>query len=1051
MTSHNPPKVQSLVEQHFIAAPRVTAYNQAYTLAHWYARLHQWRQPVLQAALNQRQAYFPPLPTAEFTQSNNLQAPQQPLLFVGQVSLTQQVIAPASRQPSQASAAENQSGETPSELFPLPSRDKTFYLAEHIEVATGELAFSSECFLFPGPLNFPWRCFYRSSIHQDFGLGPGWLHPLCERLWIKPGEAGHAQMMIHYLCSDGRYIQFVQPAIGEACVNRNEGIVLERLGSMNYRIIRRDQPDRIFRTDGANPWLPLVELRDAADNVLSIDYQDGLARKIVSSWGRVVEMVYQGRHITHIKGASADPDATPLAAYLYTEQGQLAALQDSQGRSEQYLYDNVRLKQRRLACGQQYTFHWCDEQHRYHRVQQGELSHQYSWRASLLKAEISNHLGHKSAAQFDKGHRLVEFTNAEGHRSRWFYDSYGNLCSYTNPLGQTTLYRWDKCGRCVRHTNAAGVSIYYRYDTSGNLVQVHNSAGQTWRREYNTCGQLVAEQDPAGNHWRYQYNSKYLLELLEDPEGGKTQWQWNSLAELEQVTSQEGRVTRLEYCQAGKLLGVKQAQQPLVSYGYDQHNRLVSARRLEGEYWKIKYDDNGRLMVIGVPNGFAAAYEYDDFGRCKGVKYKRGDQREYRYNEAGHCVQVLTHSGVETREYNRLGWLTAKQARGREQRFEYDATGNIIQHRDTAVIVQIERNAMGQPTKITNNSGEGNRYHYDELGRLTLAENRWGTLRFQYDLCNKLTAEHQELELTGSRSFNYRYDKRGWQLNTQSDAHHISYLLTPDGLLQGVNLEAEPIYRCNFDELGRETEWVHNALTTKITRQQHEVSKIETLAGSEQVKVFKQSFAGPRTSLLSHALGEQETLSPPLPPEQCDERGNLVEEGSYTFNYDGWNNLITAESGDFKTYYRYDAFARRIAKQTTHRKSKNVRQTVFCWQGTQLWNETHSGPKGEDHYHYLRHPEHQGLMAFLAKQKTYYYLNTPQLQPLALLSHQGETLWYAEYNEAGEYRGLVGQSKINNPWRSFAAYYDMETQLHFMVSTYYSPQLKAYLQRKHSE
>lgn len=1027
----------NLSELQLQLTPSATAIDQAHQLVGWLQQPLQQQKciatPQLRPSPSHSPIALPSLQGKDPLANNNLNSPdiKRLLGLAGK---------PIDRQTHVAST--NPSGQL------APAFEKTLRLDQQLAIHSGELLFSCDDFHIPGPIDFKWRRIYRSSSEQDFGLGPGWHHPLCERLFID-------EQRIIYSTMDGRSITFGLPNIGASCINRCEGLVLQRQGQYSYRIVGFDSASKLFRADGISKHLPLVELRDTLDNTISIDYHEGLPHKIVTSWGRVLECLCEDGQIIEIHNASGPRENTQLLQYLFND-GLLSRAQDQYRACEHYQYQQQRLSSRALASGQCFTYEWHDASQRYRAITANDYRQTLRWQGKTFTANISDSEGRHTHYRFNDRGQATFIRDAEGGEKKYFYDSYGHLCSETDALGNSRYYRCDSSGRPTRISDELGNCTHIRYDSNSQPALIINALGHHWQQRYNKHGLLMSERDPQGNQWLYHYNDRHQLECLEDPEGGKTQLHWNSQFELTQVISPGGLVREYSYDYWGRITSITVAGELFESYQYNDCNRLECTLNASGQKREFTYTSAGDLLSVREYDGFNTEYSFDDQGRKIACRTSDGYELHFCYDGRNRLIEQTSNAGVQTWSYNGNDQISSHcDAQKRQQSYTYDACQRLIEYRDMDLVTYIERDACGRVTRQSTNSGDAIIFHYDALGRLTLTDNGSSSIRYQYDSCGKVSAEHHDTDFGDGHSLNHRYDKRGWRINSSSDDQLVSYLYTPDKQLYGIDVNGESVLRCQWDDSGCDSEWIQGVVKTALSYNplmQLEQLDSQLIASNQPVSSHSfDNIAPTDRSYLPHLgmVSSQELGSTQL----HDQRGNLMNDQqtqvdsakSSHYQYNGWNQLISSECGDFKTYYRYDPLGRRISKLTSHRKSQISRHTLFKWNGAQLWSEEHDHGQGRELIHYIFHPQRLAPVAMHKNNQLFYYQLNPQQKPLQIIDQKGELVWQAQYLAGGQFNGFAAKPKLSSPWRGASDYYDSETQLLFDGRGYFSPRLEQYI------
>ena len=338
-----------------------------------------------------------------------------------------------------------------------PATANTHCEGEPISMVTGEELLELTDFSLPGPIDFNWTRTYRSANPNDHALGHGWTHPLSERLHID-------DEYIFFYNREGRQIRFHKPTAEKPCRNKSEQLVLHYRSDYSYLLKPDHGPSKLFRADGANDYFPLVEIRDAFDNSITIDYASGVPTGLYTSWQRKLRFICDdGKHITTIiaeldQGNTEDaPQDEPLILASYQFDGnndlvcavECADIHEQDAPREYYRYENHIIIQRTNKNGMHVVFEWDNCTPEAHCLRQyaadaegqalGIYDYRFKWEAKRKLSKVTDNEGHtRTFVCNDKG-QIIKETDAEGGITKRVYDNYGALCSETDPNGATHL------------------------------------------------------------------------------------------------------------------------------------------------------------------------------------------------------------------------------------------------------------------------------------------------------------------------------------------------------------------------------------------------------------------------------------------------------------------------------------------------------------------------------------------------------------------------------------------------------------------------------------
>ncbi|HGN9102129.1 TPA: RHS repeat-associated core domain-containing protein, partial [Providencia stuartii] len=195
-----------------------------------------------------------------------------------------------------------------------------------------------------------------------------------------------------------------------------------------------------------------------------------------------------------------------------------------------------------------------------------------------------------------------------------------------------------------------------------------------------------------------------------------------------------------------------------------------------------------------------------------------------------------------------------------------------------------------------------------------------------------------------------------------------------------------------------------------------------------------------------------------------DAYGNVISRGhpnqaKQTYQYDGDNRLVIAQTSDMKAQYHYDALGRRIHKVVESRAHGKLtrHETHFVWQGLRLLQEQDINTGKHQTYCYEEHGSYTPLAVIVKQPAGYrYYWHHCDINsaPLDVTNEQGNTVWSGKYERFGFVRSspLSFYSDPEREMESFeqnlryaGQYFDNETGLHFNTFRFYDPQIGRFI------
>jgi RHS repeat-associated protein len=630
---------------------------------------------------------------------------------------------------------------------------------------------------------------------------------------------------------------------------------------------------------------------------------------------------------------------------------------------------------------------------------------------NLNNAQVLSYDAYNSATQFryDWDSRQVTTIDPEGITVKQAYDASGRVTTKTDGNGNTTTYAYESQGHMATMTDALGVTTAYTYDANGNMLAQTDGNGHTMRYEFNIGNLPLRKIDEGGRsgspgHYTYQsdkvemytYTADGLLASKTDRNGNTTQNTYDTHGRLTNkgiITPASTTVNyniSLTYDNNGNRLSMQDAI-GTSSYGYDERNRVTTAY-----HPGLGTDTMLRDQTVSMPAGNS----YDLMTDAKGNTVQR------TYDKVNRLAQV--QAGAATTSY-------AYYNNGNQQSVLYP---NGVQE----TFGYYKNNLLKTLTNTLNGVTKDNyTYNYDNAGNQTskvefMQGALKGTTSFTYDGLNRLS----DITEPNSQTTAYTYDAAGNRLTQK--------------VTNGANV----------------------ALTSYSYNEQNRMmSTVAQLAnGTKDTTSYTYDGNG---NLIRKGFEETKLVDPANPPKahfglfvfgqpNNDSRiGNIVN-GSSQYQYDGWNQLVSAKTGNGTSTYRYDGDGQRVEKdtngQTTHyiyqdgkvemEVDDQGRQTAWNVQGTSLISRT----SGTDtmYYTYNGHADVMGLIDTNGIARTtfdYDAFGNPDMSRIKYFDANGIP--------------TTSAGRIDSPFRYAGYQYDNDTDLYYLNARYYDAETARFI------
>jgi RHS repeat-associated protein len=411
-----------------------------------------------------------------------------------------------------------------------------------------------------------------------------------------------------------------------------------------------------------------------------------------------------------------------------------------------------------------------------------------------------------------------------GGTERWTYDAEGNVTAYTDAAGQVTRAEYTDFELLSARVGPDGARLEFGYDTELRLTSVTDARGLVWRYEYDAAGNLVKETDFDGRELRYAYDAAGRLIARTNGAGQVVRYTRDAMGDIVRQVADDGEVTTFDYDPVGRLVRARSADADLrlerdalgqvvveecngravhqrfdplgrriwrrTPSGVETHWRYGPAGRLvgletAGQVLRFGYDDSGRETARTIAGGMTLAHGWaagrrlrsqtlwrpaPAGGRPAGTAGGPVWHRAYAYRTDGHLAAVEDSiSGRRRFDLDPAGRVTAVHADERDERYVYDAVGNLTEAQwpgrdETARAALGPREYTGA---VIHRAGRVT-FEHDAQGRVVRRRERslsgrpveW---RYTWDADDRLTAV---VTPRGER-WRYRYDPLGRRIAKQ--------------------------------------------------------------------------------------------------------------------------------------------------------------------------------------------------------------------------------------------------------------------------------------------
>ena len=487
-----------------------------------------------------------------------------------------------------------------------------------------------------------------------------------------------------------------------------------------------------------------------------------------------------------------------------------------------------------------------------------------------------------------------------GRETDYTYDSLGNVTSvtalaHTQDAVTTTFTYDDTYSLLASVTDPLGHSVTFGHDANGNVTTITDAMGDITTATYNSLKQLTSLIDPMGNAWQFTYTGGDLTGATDplgnsvsmltdqvgriaastDPFGQTTRYSYNAFDEVMQKVDPLGGVTAFQYDPNGHLLSLTDPRNTAnpTTYGYDNFDRLQTRTDPLAHIESFGYDGNSNLTCETDRRGKVSQFQYDGLNRVVFAGFGASTCNGGPY-ESTTSYSYDGGNRLQSVVDSVSGTVTPIFDGLDRLKSETTQQGNISYTYDAASREQT-MTVAGQPV-IT--------YTYDNANRLKQITQGSSNVTFGYDAASRRTA----LTLPNGVSMAYSYD---------ADSNPTSIVYQTAGALLG-NLSYA------YDRGGRVSQlggtFARTNLPAALSSATYDVANRLSTWGA-------QSFS-------------------------YDAEGNLIYDGTNTYNWDARNQLGSI-TGGVSASFQYDPYGRRIGKTI------NGVSTGFLYDGSNVVQE----------------------------------------------------------------------------------------------------------------
>ena len=521
---------------------------------------------------------------------------------------------------------------------------------------------------------------------------------------------------------------------------------------------------------------------------------------------------------------------------------------------------------------------------------------------------------------YSKPHQPATYADASGQTTTYTYNAAGQVLSITDPRQQTTRYTYDTHGYLINITGPApNVTARFTYDTFGRVQSVTDPEGYAVTYAYDALNRVTRVTYPDKTTEQITYD-KLDPVAFTDRLGRVSRAAYDALRRPVSITDPLGRTTSMGWCSCGSLVSLTDPAGNTTTWNRDVQNRVTSKVLPDGSTTQYTYDPvSGRPARVTDAGGQVTTFSYLQDGNVQQVTYSNSAAPMgpviFTYDpNYDRLVSFTDDTGATTLTYGRAGSPGGLQVasvagpRGETVSYSYDELGRVA-----------SRSIDGAAVNLT----------YDALGRIVSESNRLGRFAFTYAgvspriqsaaYPNGQTVQYSYFDNTGDQrlkqivnqgadksplsQLGYTYLATGETRSFAAYQRNYNFSYDATGQLTGVDLDGQSAFAYAYDAAG-------NRVAEQIDSQ---VSSASYNAANQLVQVGGQQFT-------------------------YDSNGNLLSDGSRTFEWDARDRLSAVNSGTHRSEFGYDALERRT-RIVEKESGTLVSDKQLIWCGSSICEE----------------------------------------------------------------------------------------------------------------
>ncbi|MBO0609208.1 RHS repeat-associated core domain-containing protein [Myceligenerans salitolerans] len=625
--------------------------------------------------------------------------------------------------------------------------------------------------------------------------------------------------------------------------------------------------------------------------------------QITSPTGRWIKLEYDAEH----RITSARDNIGRTVTYTYDEAGHLSTVTDPAGNVSTYTYDTEgRIDSITDARGITYLSNEYDANGRVSRQtltdgQVFEFEYTLTADGTVSETRVTRPDGSVREVSFDADGVAMSDTILSGSGTE-------RTTTFTRRADNLVTEVVDPYGRVSRHS----------YDERGLLESTSVLSGTADEADlgtttYGAYTLPVEHTDPAGNVTRMRYDDRGNLVETIDPEGRSRTATYNARGQVTSVTDASGNTSEFGYV-AGDLVSVTGPDGATTRMFTDAVGRRTVTEAPDGAIRTMELDELNQPVRLTDPLGFEQSYTYDPNGNVTGFTDAAGRVTSWTYDDSDRVVARTDASGAsDTFAYDAAGRISETTSRaGRSVSYGYDGLGRVISEEyasggQFASAVTYAYDEFDRPASVTDSEIGTTSYTYDVRDRVVGVDEPAGSTTFEYDANSRVVSA----TMAGQQARTYTYDATGALTGIDQGGTSVGLDLDAAGRLSQVSLPGGWTQSYTYDTGDRVTAltYAHGGqVQGDLAYTYLPDGKVGSVAGS-----YANVTLPAERSALEYDVLNRLTSAGGVPLEY-DQDGNMLTDGSRTFQWDARGRLAGVAGATVATEFGYDPTGGRAAR-----------------------------------------------------------------------------------------------------------------------------------------